>query len=67
MKKAYHEIKRLEKKIEEMRLVNRAKSILMTEKSMSEPDAHRYIEKTAMDRRVSRGQVAEEIIDFYTA
>lgn len=66
MKKAYHEIKRLEKKIEEMRLVNRAKSILMTEKSMSEPDAHRYIEKTAMDRRVSRGQVAEEIIDFYT-
>ncbi len=65
MKKACQEIKRLERKLEEVRIVNRAKSILMNEKNMSEAEAHRYIEKTAMDRRVPRGQVAEEIIEFY--
>lgn len=65
MKRAYAEIKRLEKKLEDVRLVDRAKNILINEKNMSEAEAHRYIEKTAMDRRVSRGQVAEEIIDFY--
>lgn len=66
MKRAYAEIKRLERKLAEVRVVNRAKSILMSQKGMSETEAHRYIEKTAMDRRVPRGQVAEEIIDFYT-
>lgn len=65
MKKADREIKRLDRKLSEVRLVNRAKSILMNEKEMTESEAHRYIEKTAMDRRVPRGQVAEEIIDFY--
>jgi response regulator NasT len=58
-------IQKLQKKLEEMRLVSKAKSILMQEKQMTEPEAHHYIEKTAMDRRVPRGQIAEEIIDFY--
>lgn len=52
----------LEEKMEEIRLVNRAKWILIREKKMEEPEAHRYIEKQAMDRCISRREVAEEII-----
>ena len=33
---------------------------------MTEPDAHRYIEKQAMDRCISKREVAEEIMKTYT-
>ena len=49
----------------EIRLVNRAKWLLISELNMTEANAHRYIEKQAMDRCVSRRQVAEEIIKTY--
>ena len=52
----------IEEKMAEIRLVNRAKWLLIDEKKMSEPDAHRYIEKQAMDRCVSKREIAEEII-----
>ena len=55
----------LEEKMEEIRLVNRAKWLLISELKMTEPNAHRYIEKQAMDRCISRRQVAEEIIKTY--
>lgn len=55
----------IEQKMNEIRAVNRAKWLLITELKMSEPDAHRYIEKQAMDRCVPRKQVAEEIIRLY--
>ena len=51
--------------MEQIRLVNRAKWILIRELKMSEPDAHRYIEKQAMDRCVSRGDIARDIIKTY--
>ena len=51
----------IEEKMNEIRLVNRAKWLLIGELKMTEPDAHRYIEKQAMDRCVSRRIVAEEI------
>ena len=50
----------------EIRLVNRAKWLLITELKMEEPQAHRFIEKQAMDRCVSRRAVAEEIIRTYS-
>ena len=56
----------VEDKMEEIRLVNRAKWLLISEVKMTEPDAHRYIEKQAMDRCVSRKQIAEEIINTYS-
>ncbi|MCM1119605.1 MAG: ANTAR domain-containing protein [bacterium] len=56
----------IEDKMEEIRLVNRAKWLLISELRMDEPQAHRYIEKQAMDQCVSRRQVAEEIIRTYT-
>ncbi len=55
-----------EEKMKEIRLVNRAKWLIISELNMSEPEAHRYIEKQAMDRCVTRGQVAEEIIRTYS-
>lgn len=56
----------IEEKMEEIRLVNRAKWLLISELKMDEPGAHRYIEKQAMDRCVTRREVAEEIIKTYS-
>ncbi len=55
-----------EEKMREIRLVNRAKWLLITELKMEEPRAHRYIEKQAMDRSITRVEVAEEIINTYS-
>ena len=52
-------------KMEEIRLVNRAKWLLIEFLSMTEADAHRYIEKQAMDRCVSRREIAQSIIQTY--
>ncbi len=52
----------LQEKMEEIRLVNRAKWILIEQRGMDEPTAHRFIEKQAMDRCVTRRVVAQEII-----
>lgn len=52
----------IESKMEEIRLVNRAKWLLISENGLDEPDAHRFIEKAAMDRCVSKKEIAEDII-----
>lgn len=54
---------RLLDKIAQLRLVDRAKCYLIEHKHMTETDAHRLIEKRAMDSRRSRGEVAQEILD----
>ena len=56
----------LEEKMAEIRIVNRAKLLLISELHMDEPQAHRYIEKKAMDRCVTRKVIAEEIIKTYS-
>ena len=56
----------IEEKMEEIRVVNRAKWILIHELKMEEPQAHRYIEKQAMDCCTSKRSVAEKIIKLYT-
>ena len=55
----------VEEKMEEIRIVNRAKWLLISELKMEESQAHRYIEKQAMDRCISKKEVAEEIIKTY--
>ena len=55
----------LETRMEEIRIVNRAKWMLISELKLDEPEAHRYIEKQAMDRCVSKREIAEEIIKTY--
>lgn len=55
----------LHEKIEEIRIVTRAKCILIQYLNMSENQAHRYIEKQAMDLRKSRLQIAQNILKTY--
>ena len=55
----------VEEKIEEIRLVNRAKWLLIERLGMTEAEAHRYMEKQAMDQRVSKRGLAEIIIKTY--
>ena len=55
----------IEEKMEEIRLVNRAKWLLIEELNMTEQEAHRYIEKQAMDRCVTKRAVAEQILSTY--
>lgn len=55
----------IEEKMEEIRLVNRAKWLLIESRQMTEADAHRYIEKQAMDRCVPRREIAREIIALH--
>ncbi len=55
-----------EEKLAEIKTVNRAKWLLIDVLNMSEKEAHRYIEKLAMDTRRSKIDVASEIIKEYT-
>ena len=59
------ENKKLSLKIDEVKLVERAKYVLIEYLKMSEPQAHKYIEKQAMDMRVTRREIAESIIKTY--
>ncbi|MEA5049792.1 MAG: ANTAR domain-containing protein [Eubacteriales bacterium] len=52
----------LEEKMDEIRLVNRAKWMLIQKRGMDEATAHRYIEKLAMDARQTRRLVAQTLI-----
>lgn len=56
----------VQEKMEEIRLVNRAKWLLISSLQMDEPHAHRYIEKQAMDRCITKREVAEDIIKTYS-
>ena len=56
---------KLKVKMEEIKQVNRAKMLLMSNMNMSEQEAHRYIEKEAMDRGMKRIAISEEIIKTY--
>ena len=66
LRKAEKKTLSIEEKMEEIRVVNRAKWILIRELKLDEPEAHRYIEKQAMDRCISKRIVAEEIIKTYS-
>ena len=54
-----------ESKIEEIRVVNKAKWFLIDNEDMSEADAHKYIEKAAMDSGITKKQAAQMIIEKY--
>lgn len=53
---------KLKEKMEEIRVVNRAKMLLMQNKSMTEQEAHRYIEKEAMDTGAKKLAIANLVI-----
>lgn len=55
----------IEEKMKEIRIINRAKWLLIDELKMSEEDAHKYIEKQAMDNCETKRSVSERIIRTY--
>lgn len=59
----YQETVRLEKKIDEIKLIDKAKFQLMQYKNMTEDEAHSYIEQYAMRKRKKKVIAASEIID----
>ena len=59
------ENQRMQEKLAQVRLVSRAKCCLIELGHMTEAEAHRYIEKKAMDTRRDRAEVAQEILDSY--
>ena len=56
----------VEDKIQEIRLVNKAKWALIQCLGMTEEEAHRHIEKRAMDERLTRREVANRILSTYS-
>lgn len=56
---------KLQHKIAALKLIDRAKCTLIQYLNMSEEQAHKYIEKQAMDRQLTREKVAESILKMY--
>ncbi len=65
LKRIQAENLRLKRKIDDIRVIDRAKCLLISRVGMGEEEAHRYIEKQAMDSRATRRDVAEEILKTY--
>ncbi len=65
LRKMEKKIVSLEEKMMDIKIVNRAKWLLINSLKMSEDDAHRYIEKQAMDKCVSKRIIAEDILKMY--
>jgi AmiR/NasT family two-component response regulator len=61
------EVATLTDRLETRKVVDRAKGLLMTRQNMSEPEAFRWIQRTAMDRRTTMKAVAEAVVDGLAA
>ncbi len=61
------ENRRIRALLEEARLIGRAKCVLVAKEHMTESEAHRYIEKRAMDTRLPKREVARDILQAHRA
>jgi two-component system, response regulator PdtaR len=61
------EVATLTERLETRKVVDRAKGLLMTRQGMSEPEAFRWIQRTAMDRRTTMKAVAEAVVEGLAA
>lgn len=59
------EVAGLTDRLETRKAVERAKGLLMAKKKMSEPDAFRWIQRTAMDRRTTMRAVADAVVETF--
>ncbi len=57
------EVADLTERLETRKAVDRAKGVLQKDLGLSEPDAFRWIQKTAMDLRLSMRQVADGVVE----
>ena len=60
------EVADLTDRLETRKLIDRAKGVLQTTQQLSEPDAFRWIQRAAMDQRVSMRAVAEQLLSTDT-
>ena len=63
MKSLESEVADIYDRLETRKVIDRAKGILMKAMNLSEPESFSWIQKTAMDRRISMKEVAMAIID----
>jgi len=59
------ENKELRQRIEEMRIVYKAKCVLIEKLGITEAEAHRSIEKQSMDMRTTKRKIAEKVLEKY--
>ena len=59
------EVAAVSHRLESRKLIDRAKGLLMTHRRMTEPEAFRWIQRTAMDRRVTAVSVAAAVVDEF--
>lgn len=59
------ENEKLKKTISDIKLIDRAKITLVEYLNMSEDESHKYIEKQAMDLRITKVEVAKNILKIY--
>ncbi|MFN8046039.1 MAG: response regulator [Dermatophilaceae bacterium] len=62
LKELEAEVADLGERLETRKAVDRAKGVLMAKLKISEGDAFRWIQKTAMDRRMGMREVAEAVV-----
>ena len=62
MKSLEDEVADLYERLETRKIIDRAKGILMKAMGLTEPESFSWIQKTAMDRRISMKQVAQAVI-----
>lgn len=60
-----NEVAGLTERLETRKVVERAKGLLMTKQGLSEPEAFRWVQRTAMDRRTTMKAVAEAVIENF--
>ncbi|MCL2209291.1 MAG: ANTAR domain-containing protein [Treponema sp.] len=65
LKRIQEENAKLKQKIEDIRIIDRAKCVLISYLNLTEKEAHRFIEKQAMDLRSAKRVIAEEILKTY--
>lgn len=56
----------LERRLDELRITSRAKCLLMDQMHLSEEDAHRYLEKQAMDHRMTKPEFAKSVVRLFS-
>jgi response regulator NasT len=59
------EVDDLQGRLEARKLVERAKGLLQEREGLSEADAFRFIQRQAMERRLTMRQVAEQVIERF--
>ena len=65
LKDAEEKLKKTQDTLEERKLVDRAKGLLMDKANFSEQGAFRWIQKTSMDQRIPKKRLAMAIIEKY--